>query len=79
MLLSGQKQRVAADLISEVRGRPEIKAIVPEQLLENEHFWHMLLDVLEYAVHENGYVIAPKTAISVRVQGRRAVTRSRCA
>jgi hypothetical protein len=57
MLLSKEIAAVAIDLKNESRSRPYVRALMPE-VVDDDAFWAMLIEIFEIVLHRRGYVIA---------------------
>ena len=57
MLLSDEVSALAQAFAREAKLRRELTALVPPQLLHDDHFWQMLFDLMENVIHRNGVVL----------------------
>ena len=64
MLLSKDIATVASDLKEEATRRPYVQALIPE-LVEDESFWRMLVEMFEIVLHRRGHVVAKREAVRV--------------
>lgn len=58
MLTSSEVAVLVQQFTKEARSRREIAAVAPPDLIDDEHFWAMMFDLMENVVHRNGLVIA---------------------
>jgi len=56
MLLSDEVTVLARAFTLEAKSRLELAALLPPALMEDDHFWEMLFDLMENVVHRNGVV-----------------------
>ena len=59
MLLAKQIARLAAELRNEAAGRKYVRALIP-QVVEDEIFWSLILEMIEIVIHRHGYVIVER-------------------
>ncbi len=64
MLLSREIAQVAADLKEESRSRPYVKTLMPE-VVDDDSFWRMLIEIFEIVLHRRGYVIAKRELLDL--------------
>jgi hypothetical protein len=62
MLLSKEISAIAIDLKDESRSRPYVKALMPE-VVDDDSFWRMLLEIFEIVLHRRGYVIVRRDVL----------------
>jgi hypothetical protein len=62
MLLSKEIVEVAADLKAEAKGRPYVEVLMPE-VVADDSFWRMLIELFEIVLHRRGYVIVKREAV----------------
>lgn len=64
MLLSKEVMTVADDLKKEAASRPYVALLMPEIVAEDS-FWRMLVEMFEIVLHRRGYVVVKRDAITV--------------
>jgi hypothetical protein len=62
MLLSKEISQIARDLQDESKSRPYVRALMPE-VVADETFWRMLIEILEIVLHRRGYVVVRRALI----------------
>ena len=62
MLLSKQIMDLAQELREESAVRPYVRTLIPD-VVDDKHFWTMIVEMLEIVVHRNDYVIVDRSRV----------------
>ncbi|HTA40326.1 MAG TPA: hypothetical protein VK760_14680 [Candidatus Acidoferrales bacterium] len=62
MLLSKEIAKIAGEMREESKARPYVRALMPE-VVADESFWRMLIEIFEIVLHRHGYVVVRRVLV----------------
>ena len=64
MLLSKEIAQIATEMREESKTRPYVSVLMPE-VVADESFWRMLIEIFEIVLHRHGYVVVRRSLLDL--------------